>query len=84
MSDNILSAKENKWLCTVMEFMSPKVRNKEYRYRISRHQEGTICSGGRKCQKQPSDSPRIRILHGLVGISPPGIENSGIFVQGPI
>ena len=49
--------------------MLPKVGNEEYQYRLSKHQEGTICSGGRKCQKQPSDSPRIRILPNLVGTS---------------
>jgi len=65
-----------------MEFMLPKVGNEEYQYRLSKQQEGIICLGGRKCQKQPSGSPRIRVLLGLVGTSRPGSKHSGILVQG--
>jgi len=58
------------------------VGNEEYKYRLSKHQEVTICLGGKKCQKQLSDSLRIRILPGLVGTSYLGVEHSGILVQG--
>jgi len=65
-----------------MKFMLPKVGNEEYQYRLSKHQKGIFCSGGRKCQKQPSGSPRIRILPGLVGTIRPGTKQSRILVQG--
>jgi len=71
-----------KWLSTVMEFMLPKVENEEYQYRLSKHQEGTLCSGGRKSRKQSSYLLRIRILLDLVGTSRPGTEPSEILVHG--
>jgi len=64
--------------------MLPNIGNEEYQYRFSKRQEDTLCSGGGKCKKQPSDSSRIRILLDLVGKNRPGVEHSSRRIRSPL
>ena len=79
MLDNVLSAKKtSKWLIAIAKLFSPRVGNEEYQCKLSEHQECTLWSTSRRCQKQLSSSLGTRRFLDLLSTYPPGIEHSGI------